>query len=221
MSVISTLDVTALTTSEYRTVLDHLGVEKNPAPGIYFHIAARTGDGIRIMELWNEKEGFEAFLQNGLGPANKATGVERQTDIAVQPLFNLFAPRLDEIPTLHKRAGSVTTTLDVHGLTAKEFRHLLDHMGVEKNPEPGIFLHVTTPTSTGYRIVELWDAQANFEAFMTRRLGPATQALQINRKTDISFHPLHNVFAPRLKELPGLVPSLPGGPGRSSRGADL
>jgi hypothetical protein len=213
MSFITTLDIHALTPQEYRAVLNQLGVETKPAAGIYFHVAARTADGIRVMELWDQKAGFEAFLQNGLGPASKAVGVERRTDVTIQPLFNLFAPRLDEIPKLHSREGSVVTTLDVQGLTPNEFRAILDHMGVEKNPEPGIFLHFTTPTSTGYRIVELWDGQRNFEGFMARRLAPATQALGINRDTRVSFHPLHNVFAPRLRELPELVPSLPGGPG--------
>jgi hypothetical protein len=218
VSYLTYLDIHSLTPQEYRAVLNHLGVESKPAPGIYFHVASRTQEGIRVMELWDQRAGFEAFVQNDLGPAGKAVGVEHQTDVMIQPLFNLFAPRLDEIPTLHRRSGSVVTTLDVKGLTAKEFRAILDRMGVEENPEPGIFLHCTTPTDTGYRIVELWDAQQNFEAFMARRLSPATQALGINRETAVSFHALHNVFAPRLRELPGLVASLPGGPqsGRSS-----
>uniref|UniRef100_UPI0021BFE78D hypothetical protein n=2 Tax=Frankia tisae TaxID=2950104 RepID=UPI0021BFE78D len=115
------------------------------------------------------------------------------------------------------RPDGVVTTLDVHDLTGKEYRALIDHMGVEKNPDPSLFLHICTPSAIGYRIVELWDAQNHLEAFLQRRLAPATEALRIDRKTDIVFHPINNIFAPRLTELLGLVPSLPGGPQSSQR----
>jgi hypothetical protein len=38
------------------------------------------------------------------------------------------------------------------------------------------------------------------------------RATSIERKTVITITPLHNFFAPRLDELPGLVTSLPGAP---------
>jgi hypothetical protein len=41
---------------------------------------------------------------------------------------------------------------------------------------------------------------------------PALQDLVIDRKTEITIEPLHNVFAPRLGELPQLVDGPPGAP---------
>jgi hypothetical protein len=82
------------------------------------------------------------------------------------------------------------TTLDVIGLTAVEYRAVLDKMGVETRPAANIFLHLTTPIEGGYRIVEIWDSKEGFGAVT----------------------PLHNFFAPRLQELPGLIDSLPGAP---------
>ncbi|MCM3920088.1 hypothetical protein ND748_00045 [Frankia sp. AiPs1] len=212
MSVVATLDVVELDPHDYRTVLDHMAVETRPSPGIYLHVATRTDNGMRITELWDQEPGFRAFLLDRMIPATQAVRVERETDIAVEPIFNLFAPRLDEIPDLPARPGGVVTTLDVHGLTGEEYRALIDHLDVEKNPDPGIFLHICTPSAIGYRIVELWDAAKHFEAFLQRRLAPATEELRIDRRTDIAVHPITNIFAPRLTELPGLVPSLPGGP---------
>jgi hypothetical protein len=108
---------------------------------------------------------------------------------------------------------SVITTLDITAMTAEEYRAVLDHMGVETRPAAGIYLHLTTTTSFGFRIVELWDRKEGFEQFLEKRLAPATKALGIERETDIAVTPLHNLFAPRLEEIPGLVPSLPGAPG--------
>ena len=107
---------------------------------------------------------------------------------------------------------TVVTTLDITDLTAAEYRAVLDELGVEKRPESGIYLHLTTPTDFGFRIVEIWDEKAGFERFLERRLVPATKAVGQDRETKITVTPLHNLFAPRLDELPGLVPSLPGAP---------
>jgi hypothetical protein len=107
---------------------------------------------------------------------------------------------------------TVVTTLDITAMTPEEYRAVLDHMGVEQQPAAGIYLHLTATTSFGYRVMEVWDRKEGFEEFLEKRLAPATQALGIERETEITVTPLHNLFAPRLEELPGLVPSLPGAP---------
>jgi hypothetical protein len=104
------------------------------------------------------------------------------------------------------------TTLDITGLTPEEYRAILDEMGVETRPAAGIFLHLTTTTDFGYRVVEIWDSKEGFEEFLEKRLGPASKAIGLDRKTEISITPLHNFFAPRLEELPNLISSLPGAP---------
>jgi hypothetical protein len=107
---------------------------------------------------------------------------------------------------------SVVTTLDITDMTPEEYRAVLDHMGVETRPAGGIYIHATAAMSFGYRVMELWDRKEGFEEFLERRLAPATQELGIDRQTEITITPLRNLFAPRLDELPGLVPSLPGAP---------
>jgi hypothetical protein len=107
---------------------------------------------------------------------------------------------------------TVVTTLDITDMTPQEYRAVLDHMGVESRPAGGIYLHLTAATSFGYRVMEVWDRKEGFDEFLEKRLAPATKALGIERETEIIVTPLHNLFAPRLDELPGVVPSLPGAP---------
>jgi hypothetical protein len=107
---------------------------------------------------------------------------------------------------------TVVSTLDVTDLTASEYRAVMDELGVEQRPEGGIYLHLTTPTDFGYRVVEIWDEKANFDRFVEHRLVPANEAVGIDRATKITVNPLHNLFAPRLEELPGVISSLPGAP---------
>jgi hypothetical protein len=107
---------------------------------------------------------------------------------------------------------TVVTTLDIADLTPAEYRAVLDELGVEKRPEAGIYLHLATPTDFGFRILEIWDHEEGFDRFLQDRLTPASKAVGLNREIKITVTPLHNLFAPRLDELSGLVPSLPGAP---------
>src|SRR5262245_15292879 len=105
----------------------------------------------------------------------------------------------------------VVMTMNVTGLTHKEFRAILDEMGVEARPEPGIYQHISHPTETGFRIIEIWESQKGFEEFAERRLKPAITNLGIERETTIVFQPLNNFFGPRINELLGLIDYMPGG----------
>lgn len=106
----------------------------------------------------------------------------------------------------------VVTTIDIEGLTEEEYRRAMDQLGVEKDPEPGIYLHLTVPTDFGFRVIEIWDDPKGFEEFAVRRMGPALEIAGVDRPTKITIEPVHNFFAPRLDELPGVVDSLPGAP---------
>ena len=112
---------------------------------------------------------------------------------------------------------TVVSTLDVHGLTAQEYRAVMDELGVETRPEGGIYLHLTTPIELGFRVVEIWDEKQGFDRFVEQRLAPAGEAIGLDREMTIAVTPLHNFFAPRLTELPTLVASLPGAPQRIGR----
>jgi hypothetical protein len=105
---------------------------------------------------------------------------------------------------------TVVSTLDIADLTAAEYRKVMDELGVEKRPEGGIYLHLTTPTDDGFRVVEIWDEKEGFDQFVEQRLAPSSEAVGLERSMEITVTPLHNFFAPRLEELPGLVGTLPG-----------
>ena len=114
---------------------------------------------------------------------------------------------------------TVVTTLDITDLTAEEYRAVLDELGVETRPEGGIYLHLTVPLDAGFRVVEIWDEADGFQRFLDGRLAPASAAVGMDHEVTISVKPLHNLFAPRLDELPGVVSSLPGAPNGSARQA--
>jgi hypothetical protein len=125
--------------------------------------------------------------------------------------------RLERPERERSEVMTVVSTLDVSGLTEQEYRSVMDELGVETRPEGGIYLHLTTPIDVGFRVVEIWDEREGFDRFLEDRLAPASEAVGLEREMTITVTPLHNLFAPRLDELPSLVRSLPGSP----RGARL
>jgi hypothetical protein len=58
---------------------------------------------------------------------------------------------------------TVVSTLDIDGLTAPEYRAVMDELGVEERAEPGIYLHLTAPLESGFRVVEIWDHTEGFD----------------------------------------------------------
>ena len=99
---VAVLDIVGLTPDEYDAVLRKMDVERTPASGIYLHIAAPLDKeaGIRVIELWDSKDGFESFIQSHMLPAAQALGLQRETTVTITPLLNAFAPRSLEIATL-------------------------------------------------------------------------------------------------------------------------
>src|SRR5215204_3546394 len=95
---------------------------------------------------------------------------------------------------------TVVSTLDVHGLTAQEYRAVTDELGVETRPESGIYVHLTTPIELGFRVVEIWNEKEGFDRFVEHRLAPAGEAVGLNREMTIAVTPLHNFFAPCLTD---------------------
>lgn len=99
---VAVLEIQGLVAEEYNSIVARMDVERNPAAGIYLHIAAPMENGIRVVELWDTKEGFEQYIQEQLIPACTALGIQKETTVSITPLYNLFAPRLQEIPQIRK-----------------------------------------------------------------------------------------------------------------------
>lgn len=100
---------------------------------------------------------------------------------------------------------AVLAVLDIPGLRAEQYDVVLARMGVEQRPAPGIFIHLAAPAGGGFRIIELWDDQAELERFLEERLFPAAAELGLTGRPTITVEPLHKVFAPRLDEIPGVL----------------
>jgi hypothetical protein len=104
-----------------------------------------------------------------------------------------------------------TVTMDIDGLTLDEYKAVAIALGPEARSAAGILLHIATQTDSGYRIVEIWDTEDGFQAFVEKYFGPVMGRLGIYKQPTISITPLHDFFVPRIGDLE-TVGSLPGTP---------
>lgn len=85
------------TEADYVRLVARMGVQGTPAEGIHLHVAGPTASGIRIVELWDELAGFEAFVRDVLLPTAEAAGIATKPTYASFPVANLFAPGLEAL----------------------------------------------------------------------------------------------------------------------------
>ncbi|MTE17483.1 hypothetical protein [Nocardia aurantiaca] len=104
MAVLGILDVEGFTTKAYDAVIDRMGVEARPLGSIYLHIATATSEGIRVIEIWDDKEEFELFLEDTLFPIIREVGDAPTFEVTVTPVYNVFTPRLAELVDLSRYA---------------------------------------------------------------------------------------------------------------------
>lgn len=70
---------------------------------------------------------------------------------------------------------AVLVVTEVPGVTAEQDTAMMTALDVESSPPAGGWLRMAGPMADGWRIVSLWDSEADFERFRDERLVPAVQ----------------------------------------------
>jgi hypothetical protein len=83
------------TLSQYDEVVERMGFDHagQGAPGCLFHWAAQTEDGLRITDVWEAREQFEAFAHEQVGPRTAEVGVQGPSEITHYEVHNYLTAR--------------------------------------------------------------------------------------------------------------------------------
>ncbi len=89
MAIAVVMDFTGGTVEQYDEACRRLGFEpKGPgAPGGLFHWAASTEGGLRITDVWQDKETWEAFTADKLTPVSTEIGIPAP-EVAFYEVYN-------------------------------------------------------------------------------------------------------------------------------------
>jgi hypothetical protein len=67
---------------------------------------------------------------------------------------------------------AILVVADAAGMTAEQDVLLIKALDLEGSPPAGARIRVAGPTADGWRMVSLWESQADFERFRDERLVP-------------------------------------------------
>lgn len=82
--------------------------------------------------------------------------------------------------------------------TPAEYDQARELVGWDRDVPAGAKLHVSGFSDDGLHVLDVWESEEAFGAFMEQRLGPAIAEIGIQGQPDVMFFPLHGVFAPAL-----------------------
>src|SRR4051812_39074482 len=77
MAVAVQMDFAGGTTDQYDEICRKMGLTpKGPGPaGSISHFATATGAGLRVVDVWENKEQYEKFAQDQIGPISAEVGI--------------------------------------------------------------------------------------------------------------------------------------------------
>jgi hypothetical protein len=93
MAVAFMFEIPGFTPEQGAAVLRELGLDSNPAAGQLFHLEGPMDGGMRVVDVWESPEAFEAFARERLAPAFRKAGAAFPADLqpaAVWPVTGML-----------------------------------------------------------------------------------------------------------------------------------
>jgi hypothetical protein len=95
MPTVMSMRWTGVTPEQYEAARKLVDWETNRPDGGMLHIAAFTGDGLRVVDLWESAEQFNQFVESRLMPGVKQIGIEGEPEVELYELHNMWAPHFE------------------------------------------------------------------------------------------------------------------------------
>ncbi|MBI5276291.1 MAG: hypothetical protein HY854_07500 [Burkholderiales bacterium] len=92
MPVLMLMQWDKVTREQYDAVCRIVKFETDVPKGGLFHVAAFSDKGLRVADLWDRPEDFQAFVEQRLMPGVKVAGIEGEPKVEVWPAHNVFTP---------------------------------------------------------------------------------------------------------------------------------
>jgi hypothetical protein len=77
------------------------------------------------------------------------------------------------------------------GVSVEEFDRVDALIDVRGNHPDGLIFSASGPVEGGWRVIDLWESRAHFDAFAAERIGPAAAAAGASVQPDVTEFPVH------------------------------
>lgn len=91
---------------------------------------------------------------------------------------------------------AIAVVIDLAGMTAQQHDALVAAMGLDGEPAaavPGLLVHVDGPTATGWRVIDVWESEADIARFQRELFAPAAAQLGGLPQPTMQVMPVHRL----------------------------
>lgn len=90
MAVGVVLDLEGATLDQYDQIIKKMGFSPTGAgaPGGIFYWVTKTDNGVRVTDVWQDREAFERFAEEQIGPYSQEVGVTSPPTISFYEVHN-------------------------------------------------------------------------------------------------------------------------------------
>jgi hypothetical protein len=183
MAVAFIMDFAGGTIAQYDEVVEKMALNDRLPEGALFHAAGATDSGVRVCDVWESADAFNAFAESRIGPITAEVGLS-------PPEIRSF--QANEV----RRGGSgdveFVQIVAVPGLDADGFAALNARVLPDGDVPDACVLHVNGELGDGWCVLDYWSSKDARDEFMQSRVGPAVQAVGIEAEPAIEEMPVHN-----------------------------
>ena len=184
MPVAFIMDFPGATLEQYDEVMQRMGLDGELPDGAIFHAAAANGDDLRVVDVWETDEAFQAFAESNIGPHSAAVGVE-QPAVQRVPVHNLRDER---------DGGDAIAFLQIvrmPGIDADGFDEN-DAKIVSDNQSPdGLVFHIAGPTEDGFLVADVWTSKDARDVFRDNKIAPVMADAELSGPPTFDDHDVH------------------------------
>jgi hypothetical protein len=83
------------TQEQYDAVHGEMNIDADPPAGLIFHSAGPIDEGWGVIDFWESREAFDAFVEGRLGPTMEGLGdrgMPGPPDLREFPVYNISKP---------------------------------------------------------------------------------------------------------------------------------
>ena len=92
MAIVMILTQSGVSLDDYELVRKETDFESDPPKGGVVHVCTHDGSMLRITDVWESAEDFQAFADNRMIPGMQKAGIDSPPQVEIYPLHNLFTP---------------------------------------------------------------------------------------------------------------------------------
>ena len=90
MPVVMQMKWNGVTPDQYDQVREKVNWVEEATGGGMFHVAWFQDDALRVIDVWDSAEAFQAFTNDRLMPGVQAIGIEGAPEIDIQPTHSVL-----------------------------------------------------------------------------------------------------------------------------------